>query len=235
MHELDAPDLATSETPSPILLSWSSGKDSAFALRELLADPRVELRGLLTAVNTTHQRVAMHAVRRRLLRMQASAVGLPLVEIELPSPCTNQEYEAAMRTALAAPLRDGVAGVAFGDLFLEDIRAYREEKNATLGLSSWFPLWGRDTAKLARAMVEGGQRAILTCVDPRQCPAELVGRDFDHALLDELPPSVDPCGENGEFHTFVWDSPSFSAPIPVSRGAIVERDGFVFADVVPAG
>jgi len=194
---------------------------------------RVDVRGLLTTVNATHERVAMHAVRRTLLRAQAQATGLPLIEIELPYPCTNEEYELAVRSALAGPVADGIRGVAFGDLFLTDIRAYREKKNAALGLESLFPLWGLDTAPLARAMIDSGQRAIVTCVDPRQCPAEFVGRDFDYDFLDQLPTSVDPCGENGEFHTFVWDSPVFAQPVAVSRGTIVERDGFVFADLVP--
>jgi uncharacterized protein (TIGR00290 family) len=222
----------TSE-PRPILLSWSSGKDSAFALHVLASDPRFEVRGLLTSVDQTHERVAMHAVRRVLLREQAKRVGLPLIEVLIPSPCTNAEYERAMRNALAPQLAAGIEAVAFGDLFLEDVRRYRVEKNAGLGLDSVFPLWGRDTAELAREMLEVGQRAILTSVDPKQVPASFAGRAFDAALLDELPAGADPCGENGEFHTFVWDAPAFSAPIAVQAGEVVERDGFVFADLVP--
>lgn len=217
----------------PIVLSWSSGKDSAFALGVLKGDPAFDVRGLVTSVNVSHDRVAMHAVRRDLLRAQAAAVGLPLTEIELEHPSSNEAYEAAMRSALEPLVASGVEAVAFGDLFLEDVRRYREERNAELGFDSLFPLWGRDTAQLARDMVDGGLRAILTCVDPRQCPAELCGGAFDHALLDELPPSVDPCGERGEFHTFVHAAPTFAAPIAVEPGAVLERDGFVYADVVP--
>jgi len=236
MPEPTAPRSATpSPAARPVLLSWSSGKDSAFALGALRRDPTVEVRGLLTSVNATHERVAMHAVRRQLLRAQAAAVGLPLVEVEIPSPCTNEQYEAAMRAALAGPLEDGVRAIAFGDLFLTDIRAYREEKNREVGLDSVFPLWGRDTRELARAMVDAGQRAVLTCVDPKQLDPSFAGRAFDHALLDELPEGVDPCGENGEFHSFVWDGPEFAAPIAIEVGEVVERDGFVFADVVPVG
>lgn len=219
----------------PVLLSWSSGKDSAFALGELRRDPTVEVRGLLTSVNVTHERVAMHAVRRQLLRAQAAAVGLPLVEVEIPQPCTNEQYEAAMLAALEAPLANGIEAVAFGDLFLEDIRRYREEQNAKVGLDCLFPLWGRDTAQLCRQMVDRGQRAYLTCVDPKQLDPSFAGRAFDHALLDELPDGVDPCGENGEFHSFVWDAETFAAPIDVRVGEVVERGGFVFADVLPAG
>ena len=218
----------------PVLLSWSSGKDSAFALGELARDPAVEVRGLLTSVNVTHERVAMHAVRRQLLRAQAEAVGLPLVEVEIPSPCSNAQYEAAMLAAIEAPLADGIEAVAFGDLFLEDVRRYREEQNAKVGLDCVFPLWGRDTTELSRAMIDAGQRAVLTCVDPKQLDPSFAGRAFDHALLDALPAGVDPCGENGEFHSFVWDAATFAAPVPVDVGEVVERDGFVFADVVPA-
>lgn len=223
----------SSDEPRPILLSWSSGKDSAFALHVLRSDPRFEVRGLLTSVNATHERVAMHAVRRVLLREQARMVDLPLVEVEIPSPCTNADYELAMRAALEPQLAAGIEAVAFGDLFLEDVRRYREEKNAGLGLDSVFPLWGRDTAELAQLMLAAGQRAILTSVDPRQVPARFAGREFDAALLAELPAGADPCGENGEFHTFVWDAPVFTAPIAVEAGEVVERDGFVFADLVP--
>jgi len=219
--------------PRPILLSWSSGKDSAFALLELARDPSVEVRGLLTTVNSTHDRVAMHAVRRELLRAQARAARLPLVEIEIPYPCSNEQYEAAVRAALEPQRAAGIEAVAFGDLFLPDVRAYRERNNARLGLDSLFPLWGRDTRALAAEMIARGQRAVLTSVDPRQLPASFAGRAFDAALLAELPASVDPCGENGEFHTFVHAGPQFAQPLDVEVGAIVERDGFVFADVAP--
>jgi uncharacterized protein (TIGR00290 family) len=219
--------------PRPILLSWSSGKDSAFALLELSRDPSVEVRGLLTTVNATHERVAMHAVRRELLRAQARAARLPLVEIDIPYPCSNEQYEAAVRAALEPQVAAGVEAVAFGDLFLEDVRAYRVRNNERLGLGSLFPLWGRDTRDLAREMVAIGQRAVLTCVDPRTLPASFAGRAFDASLLADLPAGVDPCGENGEFHTFVHAGPQFREPLDVEVGRVVERDGFVFADALP--
>ncbi len=213
-------------------LSWSSGKDSAWSLYQLQQDPKVELVSLLTTVNTTHGRVAMHAVREALLRAQAEAAGLPLQVVPIPSPCSNEDYAAAMESALQVTLADGVQDVAFGDLFLEDIRAYRETNLRGTGLQPVFPLWQRPTAELAREMIAGGLQAVLTCVDPKQCPPEFVGRAYDASLLAELPESVDPCGEKGEFHTFVHAGPMFSHPIPIAVGEVVERDGFVFADVV---
>jgi uncharacterized protein (TIGR00290 family) len=215
-------------------LSWSSGKDSAWALHELRRSGEHEVVGLLTTVNVTHERVAMHAVRRRLLELQAEAVGLPLHVVPLPWPCPNGEYEARMAEACTAARADGVEAIAFGDLFLDDVRRYREERLAGTGLTPLFPLWGRDTAALARAMVDGGLRATLTCVWPERLDASFAGRVFDHALLDALPPSVDPCGENGEFHTFVWDGPMFRSPVAIQAGPTVTRDGFVFADLLPA-
>jgi uncharacterized protein (TIGR00290 family) len=216
-----------------VLLSWSSGKDSAWTLHELRRSGDVEVVGLLTTLTATFDRVAMHGVRHELLRMQAAAVGLPLVVVPLPWPCPNDVYEAAMRAAITEAARDGVSHVAFGDLFLEDIRAYREARMADAGLKLLFPLWGRDTAALAREMVAGGQRATIVCVDPAQLDAAFAGRDFDDALLDELPETVDPCGERGELHTFAWDGPVFHHPVPVVRGEVVQRDGFVFADLLP--
>jgi uncharacterized protein (TIGR00290 family) len=213
------------------LLSWSSGKDSAWALHVLRRQGDVDVVGLLTTINRVHDRVAMHAVRTELLRAQAAAAGLPLWEVPIPSPCANAEYEAAMGAAMDRAKREGITHVAFGDLFLEDIRRYREEKLAETGILPLFPLWGESTAELAREMIEAGLRARLTCVDPKQMPRELAGRDFDARLLAELPASVDPCGERGEFHTFAWAGPMFGAPVPVSLGEIVERDGFVFADL----
>jgi diphthamide synthase (EF-2-diphthine--ammonia ligase) len=177
----------------------------------------------------------MHAVRERLLERQAAALGLALVKVEIPYPCANADYEAAMGAAVAHARAQGVAHMAFGDLFLEDVRRYREEKLAGTGLEPVFPLWGADTAELARAMIDGGLRARLTCIDPKVLPRELAGQAFDRALLERLPGGVDPCGENGEFHTFVTDGPGFAAPLDVVAGEIVERDGFVFADLVPAG
>ena len=215
-------------------LSWSSGKDSAWALHRLQQDPEVEVAGLLTTVNATHGRVAMHAVRETLLRAQADAAGLPLHVVPIPYPCSNEQYEAAMRAALEAALADGVEAMAFGDLFLEDIRDYRIQNLRGTGIEPRFPLWGEHTRELARAMLDGGLQAVLTCVDPKQCPAEFAGRRFEEALLAELPESVDPCGENGEFHTFVSGGPMFQHPLAIEVGEVVERDGFVFADVLPA-
>jgi uncharacterized protein (TIGR00290 family) len=197
----------------------------------LRAQAEVEVVGLLTTLEAGRERVAMHAVRAELLRAQAAAVGLPLTEVPLPWPCSNAQYEAAMSAAFVA--RDaGVTVVAFGDLFLEDIRRYREDRMAATGLRPIFPLWGQATEALARRMIAGGLRARLTCVDARQLAPSFAGRDFDEALLAELPPSVDPCGERGEFHTFVYDGPMFERPVPIRGGEIVERDGFVFADLL---
>jgi len=218
----------------PILLAWSSGKDSAWSLHVLRQRQDVEVVGLLTTVTSAYDRVAMHAVSRRLLEAQAEAAALPVTLVSIPSPCPNDVYEAAMGQAIAAAVARGVEGVAFGDLFLQDIRSYRERQMQGTGLALHFPLWGRPTAELADEMITNGLRARLTCVDPRQAPRSLAGREFDRALLQELPTSVDPCGENGEFHTFAWDGPMFRRPIHVRGGDIVERDGFVFADLVPA-
>ena len=188
--------------------------------------------GLLTTINSTHDRVAMHATRRAVLEAQAEAVGLPLLTIPLPWPCPNGVYEERMRAAVEAARGDGVTHLAFGDLFLEEIRAYRERQMEGTGLRPLFPLWGEPTGPLARTMVDAGLRAVLTCVDPQRLPGDFVGRVFDHRLLDELPADVDPCGENGEFHTCVLDAPCFSAPLLAATGEVVVRDGFHFADVV---
>ena len=219
---------------SRALLSWSSGKDAAWALHALRSAGEVEVVGLLTTLNAEFDRVAMHAVRRALLLAQARSVDLPLVAVPLPWPCSNAQYEAAMAKALAeAKATLGVTHVASGDLFLEDVRAYREAQLEAAGLSLLCPLWGRSTDALAREMVEGGLRARLTCVDPQRLPASFAGRTFDAELLADLPGGVDPCGESGEFHTFAWDGPMFRQPVPVTPGEIVERDGFVFADLLP--
>jgi uncharacterized protein (TIGR00290 family) len=216
-----------------VLLAWSSGKDSAFALHVLRQAEGVEVCGLLTTVNEVHDRVAMHAVRRTLLEAQARAVGLPLFIVPIPSPCPNEAYERAMESALAEARENGVTAVAFGDLFLQDVRRYREERMADTGLRPLFPLWGHETRSLAEKMIASGQKAVLTCVDPRELPASFAGRSFDHALLADLPEGVDPCGEQGEFHTFCWDGPAFSRPVRVEVGERVSRDGFVFADLAP--
>jgi uncharacterized protein (TIGR00290 family) len=194
----------------------------------------VEVVGLLTTLNRRHDRVAMHAVRHTLLQAQARAAGLPLRVVSIPHPCPNDVYEAAMAEAMAEAIRAGVTGVAFGDLFLEDVRRYRERQMGPTGLRLFFPLWGRPTPELAREMIGGGLRARITCVDPRVLPASFAGRSFDPALLDDLPTGVDPCGENGEFHTFAWDGPMFGQPVRVRPGEVVHREGFVFADLLPA-
>ena len=188
--------------------------------------------GLLTTVNEVHSRVAMHAVRVELLEVQAKAVGLPLWKVSIPSPCSNAEYEAAMLAAIERAKAEGVNTVAFGDLFLEDIRRYREERLRETGISPIFPIWAMPTKELAREMVDSGLRARVTCVDPKQLPGSFVGREFDAQFLADLPPNVDPCGERGEFHTFAYDGPMFRHPVPVRLGEIVERDGFVFADLL---
>jgi uncharacterized protein (TIGR00290 family) len=222
------------EGPMRTLLSWSTGKDSAWSLHVLRQRPDVEVVGLFTTVNAAFDRVAMHAVRRKLLEAQAEAAGLPLHVIEIPWPCPNEAYEAALGAFVAAQKAQGIAAMAFGDLFLEDIRAYREAKLEGSGIAPLFPLWGRETGALAREMIAGGLQARLTCVDPKKLPARFAGRSFDAALLAELPEGVDPCGENGEFHTCVFAGPMFAHAIDVRLGAVQERDGFVFADLLPA-
>ena len=221
-----------SERPAA-LLSWSSGKDSAWALHVLRQQGEVEVVGLLTTFNAAFARVAMHAVREELVQRQADAVGLPLWPVPLPWPCPNEAYEAAMSAAIAPARASGITHIAFGDLFLEDIRAYREQRMAEAGMVPVFPVWALDTGQLAEAMVSGGARATVVCVDPAQLGAGYCGREFDAGFLRDLPQTVDPCGERGEFHTFAWDGPAFSRPVEVSRGEIVERDGFVFADLLP--
>ncbi len=216
-------------------MSWSSGKDSTCALQAVRQDPAVTVTRLLVTVNAESDRVAMHAVRRSLLEAQADRLGLPLHVVEIPSPCPNEVYEQRMGAAMAAATSEGVEAIAFGDLFLDDIRAYREQSLAGSGVRPVFPLWGRPTGPLARDMISSGIRAVLTCVDPAQLPASFAGRPFDRELLDDLPPGVDPCGERGEFHTFVSDGPGFARPIEVRTGEVVRRDGFVFCDVLPAG
>jgi uncharacterized protein (TIGR00290 family) len=213
-------------------LSWSSGKDSAWSL-EILRSSGAEVGALFTTVNAAFDRVAMHAVRRRLVEAQAKAAGLDLHLIEIPYPCPNADYERIMGGFVAKARAAGVEAMAFGDLFLADIRAYRERQLAGTGIVPLFPLWGRDTRALAREMIDGGLKAHITCVDPAKLDRAFAGRAFDRALLADLPDGVDPCGENGEFHTFVSAGPMFRAPVAVQRGAVTERDGFVFVDLVP--
>ena len=215
-----------------ILVSWSSGKDSAWMLHRLRQQHPSEVAGLLTTTNEAFDRVAMHAVRRTLVQAQADAAGLPLHVVPLPWPCANDEYERRMGAAVGRAMADGFTHVAFGDLFLEDVRRYREERLAGSGLEPLFPLWKTmSTGELAGEMIAGGLHARLTCVDPRRLDRRFAGRPFDEALLAELPPDVDPCGENGEFHSFACAGPMFQHAIPVRVGEIVERDGFVFADL----
>jgi uncharacterized protein (TIGR00290 family) len=214
-----------------ILVSWSSGKDSAWMLHVLRQDPALQVGGLLTTMNEHFDRVAMHAVRRRLLEAQADAAGVPLRTVPLPWPCTNEEYEARMRTAVGQAVADGFTCVAFGDLFLEDVRKYREEKLAGTGLAPLFPIWGIPTDELAARMVDTGLRSVLTCVNPKHLDRSFAGRQFDRTLLNDLPAGVDKCGERGEFHSFAWDGPMFKHPVSITVGEVVERDGYVFADV----
>jgi uncharacterized protein (TIGR00290 family) len=217
------------------LISWSSGKDSAWLVHVLRSMPDVELAGLLTTINADAQRVAMHAVRVELLQAQADALGLPLWIVPIPSPCPNEIYEREMAAAVARASREGFTHVAFGDLFLEDVRRYREDRLAGSGLTPLFPLFGSDTTLLAREMVSAGLRARLTTIDPRALDRSFAGREFDDRLLRELPASVDPCGERGEFHSFAYAGPMFRSPIPIDSGEVVERDGFVFADLLLQG
>jgi uncharacterized protein (TIGR00290 family) len=218
-----------------VLLSWSSGKDSVWALHLLRQRPDIEVVALLTSFNSAAGRVAMHAVRRTLVDAQAARTGIPQWSVDLPWPCSNAEYEERMRGVCQRAVAEGITAVAFGDLFLQDIRDYRERQLQGTGLEPLFPVWEIPTAKLARDMIAAGVKAKITCVDPAQVDRSFAGRDFDRTLLDSLPSSVDPCGENGEFHTFVYDAPVFSRPIEVRMGEIVERDGFVFADVISSG
>jgi uncharacterized protein (TIGR00290 family) len=215
------------------LVSWSSGKDSAWMMHVLRRQPGFEIGALLTTINEPAQRVAMHAVRVELLEAQADALGLPLWKIPLPSPCSNEVYERTMEAAVARAVAEGFTHMAFADLFLEDIRRYREEKLAASGLTPIFPLFGDASATpaLAREMIAGGLAARLTCVNPKVLDRRFAGREFDAALLADLPPSIDPCGERGEFHTFAYRGPMFSRPIPIETGITIERDGFVFTDL----
>jgi uncharacterized protein (TIGR00290 family) len=214
-------------------MSWSSGKDSAMALNAARRNDEIEVVGLLTTMNASADRVAMHAVRHSLLETQANRLGLPLHLIELPEHCSNEIYEEKMRQAIDVAQGVGVETIIFGDLFLEDVRRYREVQLDGTGITPLFPLWGMPTDLLARSLIEDGVRAVITCVDPKQLAPSFIGRHFDTELLVELPAEVDPCGERGEFHTFVFDAPDFSSMIAVETGEVVTRDGFVFCDVLP--
>lgn len=217
-----------------ILLAWSSGKDSAWALHVLRQSGAYEVVGLLTTFNEAFDRVAMHAVRRQLVEAQAAAVGVPLWPVYIPWPCSNEQYESAMAAACERAIAAGVEAIAFGDLYLEDVRAYRERQLAPTGLAPLFPLWKTPTDKLVREMIAAGQRAVITCVDPKKLGREFAGREIDLALVDALPAGVDPCAENGEFHSFAFAGPQFAHPLDIRTGEVVDRDGFVFADVTLA-
>ena len=214
------------------LVSWSSGKDSAWALHAVRLARRFELAGLLTTVTSTYGRVSIHGVREELLRRQAAELELQLRVVPIPHPCSNETYEKALLAELAGAREEGITHVVFGDLFLEDVRAYRERLLERAGLAGVFPLWGRDTRDLAAEMVAGGLRAILVCVDPARLSEEFAGRDFDEVFLAGLPSEVDPCGERGEFHTFARAGPMFRREILVRRGEVVRRDGLVYADLI---
>ena len=216
-----------------VLLSWSSGKDSAWTLHLLRQRPDIEVSALVTTFNSAADRVAMHAVRRALVEEQARSVGIPLWPVELPWPCSNADYETRMRAVCERAVAEGITAAAFGDLFLEDIRAYRVRQLEGTGLEPIFPVWQLPTAALGREMIRAGQKAVITCVDPSKLDASYAGREYDDSLLDSLPAGIDPCGENGEFHSFVYDGPAFSRPLRVRTGETVTRDGFVFTDVLP--
>lgn len=217
------------------LLSWSSGKDSAWTLYKLQQRSDVELLGLVTTVNQTHQRVAMHAVRLVLLEQQAAAANLPLHIINIPHPCSNEHYNQAMDGFFDSIQQIGATHMAFGDLFLEDIRQYREENLKGTGLTPMFPLWLEPTEKLAQKMIDAGLKTRITCIDPNKLSANFAGREFNQQFLDDLPDGIDPCGENGEFHSFTYAGPMFKKPINISTGDVVEREGFIFADLQPEG
>jgi uncharacterized protein (TIGR00290 family) len=216
-----------------VALSWSSGKDSAWTLHLLRQQPDIQVMALITALNSEAGRVAMHAVRRELVQAQAERTGIPLWAVELPWPCSNLEYEDRMRTLCQRATAEGVTAVAFGDLFLQDVRDYRIRQLQGSGLEPLFPVWQIPTGQMSRDLIAAGVKAKVTCVDPSKVAKSFAGREYDLSLLNALPAGADPCGENGEFHTFVYDAPVFSHPIGVRNGALVERDGFVFADLLP--
>jgi uncharacterized protein (TIGR00290 family) len=220
--------------PEPILFCWSGGKDSAMALHTLLRLPDVRIVALLTTVTETYDRISMHGVRRELLVQQAESIGLPLHEVPIPPQCVNPIYEARMEEALRVHYDAGVRSVAFGDIFLEDLRAYREKNLARIGMTALFPIWKRDTRELIRSFHAARFRAIAACVDPKVLDRSFAGRELDDSFFQDLPPGVDPCGENGEFHTFVFDGPIFREPISVRTGEILERDSFIYCDLLPA-
>jgi len=220
-------------TPEAILFCWSGGKDSAMALYTLLQQPDLRVVALLTTVTETYDRVAMHGVRRELLSRQAESIGLPLHEVFIPPQCVNPIYEARMEEALRIHYAQGIRKVAFGDIFLEDLRAYREKNLARIGMTALFPIWKRNTCELIQFFHQQRFRAIAACIDTKVLSPNFAGRELDESFFCDLPPHADPCGENGEFHTFVFDGPIFHSPIPVRTGEVVNRDGFVFCDLLP--
>ena len=217
----------------PILFCWSGGKDSAMALHKLLQQPDVQIAALLTTVTEGYDRISMHGVRRELLHRQAQSIGLPLHEVLIPQQCVNPIYEARMEQALRIHFDQGVRKVAFGDIFLEDLRAYREKNLACIGMTALFPIWKRDTRELINSFHTSKFRAVAVCIDSKVLDPSFAGRQLDDSFFDDLPPHADPCGENGEFHTFVFDGPIFHSPIPIRTGEIVNRDGFIFCDILP--
>jgi uncharacterized protein (TIGR00290 family) len=217
----------------PVVFAWSGGKDSAMALHCLLRDPAYEVAGLLTTVTEGYERISMHGVRCELLRQQAASIGLPLEEVRIPPQCPNTIYESRMAEAVLRYRERGILHLGFGDIFLRDLRAYRETNLARVGMSALFPLWDIDTRELAARFLAGGFRARTACIDPRKLDRSFAGRELDAAFFRELPIGVDPCGENGEFHTFVFDGPIFPSPVPVVTGQVVERDSFIFCDLLP--
>jgi uncharacterized protein (TIGR00290 family) len=221
-----------SEPTEPILFCWSGGKDSAMALHMLLQRSDVRIAALLTTVTEGYERISMHGVRRELLQRQAQSIGLPLHEVRIPPQCVNPIYEARMEEALRAHFDQGIRKVAFGDIFLEDLRAYRERNLARVGMTALFPIWKRDTRELIRSFHANRFRAVAVCVDSKVLDPSFSGRELDDSFFRDLPPHADPCGENGEFHTFVFDGPIFHSPIPVRTGKIVNRDGFVCCDLL---
>jgi len=222
------------ELSKSILMSWSGGKDSSLALHKIIGQGSNDVKALVTTVTEEFDRVSMHGVRRTLLHAQASSLGLPLEEVWIPNDASNDVYEARMKAALLKHKAEGVEEVAFGDLFLQDIRRYREERLGQIGMRGLFPLWGLDTARLAAEFIGQGFKAVICCVDPKQLAKEFCGREFDRSFLDSLPRGVDPCGENGEFHTFVYAGPIFKKEIGVTKGEVVLRGGFYFADLIPS-
>jgi len=217
-----------------VLVGWSGGKDSSLALRAVVAGGRYDVAALVTTVTSGYDRISMHGVRCALLDAQAAELGLPLRKVTIPPRATNAVYEAAMHAAFLEFKAQGIASVVFGDLFLEEIRRYRDRMLAEIGMRAIYPVWGENTAQLARAFIADGFEAVLACVDPKQIDARFAGRLFDSTLLAELPPTADPCGENGEFHTFVFGGPIFARRVPIQKGEVVTRDGFCFCDLLPA-